>query len=470
MIMVRYLFSNGFAVVLLLVFFVASFATAPGASKMGVAAATISASRANSNAVSTFDVDDDDDAKHAAVSMIRLSRPAASFSSPTSSSTSTSSSTTTNESITGNRVLQSAEDSCTFGYVDCVNGNTEIFSKVGSTTVTCAAACGIHCCVGSQACDLATAMICRDGSCSGDLACNGAGHEGQKIEYIVNSCKGEGACLSVGAEQGTVGYIKDSCIGQYACVGVGAEGGNVGYIENSCNDYAACYKAANRNGTIGRIENSCQGINACNSAGCDGGSIGYISEQSCVGMMACFSAGSQQSRTVSYLQDSCRGSTTCYELTVDGDVGFLLGSCNGDTACLYGSNMGNMTMSCNAPEACYDIDLLVGGTSVSSSSMNLLNCCNAASECTAATNATLPATCSPMVATTQVRELVVLPVPFFGENSHQPRHVVVSSIPFVMLSPPPPRRLNLYCAQLSVVGRPPSSIPPTTPLLRPCGC
>ena len=145
--------------------------------------------------------------------------------------------------------------SCTAGYVDCVNGNTVINSKTGSTTITCAAACGSDCCVESDACFAVTAKICRDGSCSGIEACYGAG----KIDYIINSCKGYGSCRSVE----TVGYIKESCIGDSACGYAGGHGGKIGHILESCVGVQACYQAGYESKAVLSIESSCNGIGAC---------------------------------------------------------------------------------------------------------------------------------------------------------------------------------------------------------------
>ncbi len=91
----------------------------------------------------------------------------------------------TDAGVLTSRVLQAVDPGCTPGYVDCVNGNDSV------TGSSCAAACGVSCCGGNQACDQFTGKVCKDGSCTGNMACYMA-----NLSFVVNRCIGVDACYS----------------------------------------------------------------------------------------------------------------------------------------------------------------------------------------------------------------------------------------------------------------------------------
>ena len=97
-------------------------------------------------------------------------------------------------------------------------------------TQTCAEACqdeyGVGgCCVGANACDGFTGLVCRDadtstgfmGSCSGTNACRNA-----NIGSVFQSCaEGYDSCKDAG-QNGYIGSMKGSCKGPRACTGAAA--------------------------------------------------------------------------------------------------------------------------------------------------------------------------------------------------------------------------------------------------------
>jgi hypothetical protein len=253
-------------------------------------------------------------------------------------------------------------------FVECDNGN------VKDTSISCAVACNGKCCVGDNSpCSGFTGKLCKDGSCSGELACENA-----NIPLVVNSCKGWWACRLAGTKNA---------------------GGNIGSIlVDSCNNDSACFSLVGDNGVVGNITSSCNGYKSCTNAGLYG-LIGNISS-------------------------SCNEERSCRGLGVHGIVGDILNSCNAYDSCYYMArgvgidkvyygyytrsyylgNIGNIINSCNAKRACqhagsegscYDNttpggDYFACGNGISS---DLNNCCNDENQCKDAVK-TLPKQCA----------------------------------------------------------------------------
>ena len=152
---------------------------------------------------------------------------------------------------------------CSTNIVDCVNGNVR-----GTANTTCAAACGSSCCIGVNACSNFTGKLCKDGSCTGKLACTYA-----SIPSVTDSCKGDYACYNTGYD-GSVGHISTSCHGIYSCCYLGSYGA-AGDIQDSCTSYQACDSVA-YNGYIGHLASSCNNAYACQGAGSPTNGTGTI--------------------------------------------------------------------------------------------------------------------------------------------------------------------------------------------------
>ncbi len=123
-------------------------------------------------------------------------------------------------------------------------------------------ACDGDCCVGYYACQRFTGKVCKDGSCTGSMACRFA-----TIPFVVNSCKGGyyGACYKAGSG-GSVGNIVNSCHGRSACEQVGYKG-VAGNIQDSCKGERSCFDAGAKGGSIGGITASCDHLQACSYIG-----------------------------------------------------------------------------------------------------------------------------------------------------------------------------------------------------------
>ena len=156
-------------------------------------------------------------------------------------------------------------ETCTEGYVDCVDG------MVGSAT--CETTCGGGCCAGYEACFGFTGRVCKDGSCKGYYTCYGA-----NIGSIIKSCTGDYACAGAGGgmPEGSISTISDSCNARNACFFAAMDGGSIGAITSSCNAKEGCYYAASNGGNIGAIISSCNTERACYKAADDSGNIGAI--------------------------------------------------------------------------------------------------------------------------------------------------------------------------------------------------
>ena len=158
----------------------------------------------------------------------------------------------------------STAQQCSTNIVDCLNGIVR-----GTANTSCAAACGSSCCIGFNACSNFTGKLCKDGSCTGKLACTYT-----SIPSVTDSCKGDYACYNTGYD-GTVGNISTSCHGIDACCYLGSYGA-AGTIQDSCNSYQACDSVAYK-GYIGHLTSSCKNANyACQGAGSPTNGTGTI--------------------------------------------------------------------------------------------------------------------------------------------------------------------------------------------------
>ena len=160
--------------------------------------------------------------------------------------------------------------------VDCVGGVNR-----DNITQTCAEACqdeyGVGgCCVGANACDGFTGLVCRDadtstgfiGSCSGKDACRNA-----KIGSVFQSCAdGYDACK----DAGYIASMRGSCLGPRACTGAASNQGYISLFEASCHGPAVCQNAAANGGSVGEVENSCFGQQSCYNLAADQGVVGTV--------------------------------------------------------------------------------------------------------------------------------------------------------------------------------------------------
>jgi len=163
--------------------------------------------------------------------------------------------------------------------VDCVGGVNR-----DNITQTCEEACqdeyGVGgCCVGANACDGFTGLVCRDadastgfmGSCSGTDACRNA-----NIGSVFQSCaEGYKSCEDAG-QNGYIGSMKGSCKGPRACTGAAANQGYIGLFQTSCHGPAVCQNAAANGGSVDAIENSCFGQQSCYNLAADQGVVGTV--------------------------------------------------------------------------------------------------------------------------------------------------------------------------------------------------
>lgn len=242
------------------------------------------------------------------------------------------------------RVLPFIPTTCSLqaGYIDCDKG----FVKGSTSTVSCKAACGGKCCVGTDACKSFTGRVCKD-------------------DY---SCMGKSAC-----HYANIPVVVGSCNGGYSCSFAAAGGGEVGNVIGSCNGWKACYKIGSTIGrwsaSVGNITRSCNEDYSCFKMGYDGGSVGNV-RNSCNAFEACFYGG------------------------VSGCFGF----CFSDTPLILGG-LGNITDSCNEEQACFaagtgDGTKLMGGGRGAVTS-NLTSCCNQPLACMFMNDATFPLQCFP---------------------------------------------------------------------------
>ena len=99
-------------------------------------------------------------------------------------------------------------------WVDCDNG------YVRGTDELCADACGDDCCEGKDACDKTTACIKKDGSCSGDFACDHAGYySSYGLRISGPSCVGSQSCRTIFEYNYGMGVVSltNSCLCHEAC-------------------------------------------------------------------------------------------------------------------------------------------------------------------------------------------------------------------------------------------------------------
>jgi len=163
--------------------------------------------------------------------------------------------------------------------VDCVGGVNR-----DNITQTCAEACqdeyGVGgCCVGANACDGFTGLVCRDadastgfmGSCSGADACRNA-----NIGSVFQSCaEGYKPCEDAG-QNGYIGSMKGSCKGPRACTGAASNQGYISLFDQACHGPAVCQNAAANGGSVGEVENSCFGQQSCYNLAADQGVVGTV--------------------------------------------------------------------------------------------------------------------------------------------------------------------------------------------------
>ena len=319
--------------------------------------------------------------------------------------------------------------------VTCVNG-FDVNSPGGATS--CYESCGGDCCFygGSDACIGFTGKVCKDGSCSGAVACEYA-----NIPLVVNSCIGYWACTRAGFYDGSIGNVIDSCNDRFACVKAGYAYGSIRNVHDSCNGYIACATAGAQFASIGNIYHSCNGdracldlgyyigqvgdvINSCGAYACEraasnGGTIGSITNScdgygaciylgtlygdvgnilnSCNSLKACYVA-SRNGGSIEGMTGSCNNSFACYDLgSVLGKVGFVTDSCTGESSCsnagTFRGSIGSISQSCNAENSCR----FAGNGQPGAITSNLKSCCNTLSTpgvCEYATELTLPAQCT----------------------------------------------------------------------------
>ena len=375
----------------------------------------------------------------------------------------TSSMTTLTISSSSSTWIARAAPSSTCAAADFVECKDGVLVSDGVTT--CYAECDGDCCKGFDdngdpvdACIGFTGKVCKDGSCNGYKACVDA-----TIPSVVNSCKDREACYyaHAGSDGGSIKSMVDSCNGKYACNRVAMFDGTIGNIIGSCNEDHACASAAFFVGTIGNIIGSCNDRYACNDAAFLYGSIGDITE-SCIGSFACYQLGqnygkvgnvvksclgksackdaAQYNGLIGSISGSCTADYSCHYLgeTV-GTVGVLSGSCTAEFSCLslatgggklgdvkdscsaFGAcekaginrgSLGSITTSCNAVESCVWAGSEPNGGAITS---NLNNCCNTASVCKLANQATLPTQCNSKVRKCDVfaPKLIQLSIPFY---------------------------------------------------------
>ena len=332
-------------------------------------------------------------------------------------------------------IARAVPSTCTAGFVECKDGYL-----VSDDTTTCYAECAGDCCKGYDyygdpvdGCAGFTGKVCKDGSCNGYDACEDA-----TIPSVVNSCKYDGACENAGRYGGLIKSMVDSCNGYYACSYAAQIGGTIGNILGSCNEDLACGGAATLYGSIGDITESCIGLFACDDLGQGYGKVGNV-VKSCLGYRACDDVA-EGFGLIGDISGSCIGDKSCYYLgKFGGTVGVLSGSCTAYQACMVGAlaggtivsitnscsaeyscrglaggvgKVGGVKDSCNALYSCQkagynrgslgsittsrsaeDACLGAGSGTAGAITSNLKNCCNAASTCESATQATLPAQC-----------------------------------------------------------------------------
>ena len=239
--------------------------------------------------------------------------------------------------------ISPAVETCTAGFVHCVDGN-EVDPVTGSPTGnTCHKACqnpsdpsSQDCCVVNNDCSTFTGKVCRDGSCDGTNR---------------NTGSGAGACASANIPEGVI----DSCRGDSACVLLGGESsagvGAVGRVESSCHGDRSC-NAINFNfrpvpGKVGNLLKSCHGDLSCEGLGA------YLNDPS--------------SGPVGDVIFSCHGYGSCVGVGVDGAVGNIFHSCHDNTACTlmaYGGIVGDLAYSCRGREACFHFQYCASGSSI----------------------------------------------------------------------------------------------------------
>ena len=177
------------------------------------------------------------------------------------------------------------------------------------------------------------------------------------------------ACNGAALLYGSIGDITESCIGLFACDDLGLDYGKVGNVVKSCLGYRACDDVAEGFGLIGDISGSCIGDKSCAYLGTFVGTIASITN-SCSAEYSCYYLAKGGGK-VGGVKDSCSAPNSCKK------AGFNRGS------------LGSITTSCSAEDAC----LGAGSGTAGAITSNLKNCCNAASACELATQATLPAQC-----------------------------------------------------------------------------
>ncbi len=289
--------------------------------------------------------------------------------------------------------------------------------------ITCFAACNGDCCtytdgsgISTDACYGFTGKVCKDGSCSGILACayatipsvvkscegkyacQGAGIYGGSIIKIADSCHGDIACRYVGAGYGSIGSITGSCIGYFACHGMASEYGKVGNLLTSCNGIDTCHYVGQAFGIVGSITDSCKYDYACRNLGTYGGKVGDVIN-SCTSYAAC-TEGAYAGGAIASITNSCNADGSCNGLgRGEGNVGHVKDSCTEPYSCrdtgFNRGSIGSISTSCKALEACKR----AGSGLTGSIKSDLNGCCNEVGVCESATQATLPAQCNSKVRT-----------------------------------------------------------------------
>lgn len=226
------------------------------------------------------------------------------------------------------------------------------------TSTSCHLACDGLCCQGSNACLRFTGKVCKDGSCNGFGACEGA-----NIPQVINSCRawpdsggdpgtqdGERACkLTGGAGVDPVGNFTDSCWGKASCENVGYNG-QVGNVVNSCHGAGAATSAGESN--------------VCKNVGAEGGAAGNIIS-SCHGRSSCSSMARRNyeglARSVGDIMNSCGSWELGFALDSQGN------SLAGESNCL---------------------SLAKGGLANREPISQVMNCCRSGSSCSNAASDT----------------------------------------------------------------------------------
>ena len=119
-------------------------------------------------------------------------------------------------------------------WVDCYKG----YVRGSDRTITdqCWIACRGQCCYGRYACDKTTACIKKDGSCTGQSACNYAGYNSSyQLQISGPSCMGKSSCYGIFYyNEDGMGVISltNSCLCREACYAYPNQSHCSGYYDN----------------------------------------------------------------------------------------------------------------------------------------------------------------------------------------------------------------------------------------------